>query len=125
MKTHDLAKTLSTVVQILRNSRNVELEDLVLGNQVRAVSSITDIPVALSALVALSKFDKMQWRAIIKEYNLPLEVKSTESGRDVVGKILRHLEQNPESRLKIQSAVHKDKPDVSLELMNALNYLLK
>jgi hypothetical protein len=79
----------------------------------------------LSALVALSKFTKPQWETVIREYRLPIPVLRTESTRDVVGKILRHLEQNPESRRRVRMAAERVRSDISPELMNALDSLLK
>ena len=124
MKTHDAARMLTTLAQVLRGSPNVDLASLKLERNGRPKPNPSDIPMALSALVALSKFDKAQWRSVIEEYGLPLEVKNTESTRDVVGKILRHLEQDSEARKKLKVAAQR-RTDVSPELMNALNFLLK
>jgi hypothetical protein len=102
----------------------VELGSLALDRPSRLKPNPDDIPMALSALVALSQFDKAQWRAVIQEYGWPLEVKNTESTRDIVGKILRHLEVDPDARKKLKVAAQR-KSDVSPELMNALSFLLK
>lgn len=127
MKTHDVAKVLTSLAHFLRSGRNVELDQLTNSFQQggRPSSSLADIPIALSALVALSQFDKAQWKSVIEEYGLPIAVKDTESRRDVLGKVLKHLEQNSESRAKLKQAAGKSKSDLSPELMNALNFLLK
>jgi hypothetical protein len=80
---------------------------------------------ALSALVSLSQFDKAQWRAVIEEYGFPVEVRAAESTRDVVGKLLKHLEQDADARKKLKQAVERSKSGISPELMNALDFLLK
>jgi hypothetical protein len=125
MKTHEIAKILFTLADALRSGPNVNLSLLVEANQARRKPSASTIPMALSALTALSQFSKDQWRAIIEEYRFPIEVRQAESTRDVVGKILRHLEKDPEARRKLKQGVRRSKSDVSPELMNALNQLLK
>ncbi len=126
MKTHEVAKVLSALAQTLKKGPNVELAGLTLGGgQAKARPNPSDIPGALSALVSLSRFDKSQWRAVIQEYNFPIQVSPAESTRDIVGKILRHLEQDPEARRKLKQVAQRPKSDVSPELMNALEFLLK
>ena len=125
MKTHEISKLLISLAQALKLGPNVELENLKYRPTSRPKPNPSDIPMALSALVALSQFDKTQWRAVIDEYRFPIEVKNTESTRDIVGKILRHLEQDPEARRRLKQAVQRTKSDVNPELMTALNFLLK
>jgi len=125
MKTNVIAKMLIALARALRNSPNVSLEELTFRQPTQKKPNPSDIPMALSALVALSQFDKTQWRAVIEEYKFPIEVRNTESTRDIVGKILRHLEQDPEARRRLRQAVQRTKSDVNPELMTALNFLLK
>jgi hypothetical protein len=125
MKTHEVARVLSLLAQTLRKGPNVTLEGLANLSTLSGKPKTSELPVALSALVALSKFSKPQWEAVIKEYKLPIQVRPTESTRDVVGKILRHLEQDAESRRRLRTAAQKARPDISPELMNALDFLLK
>ena len=125
MKSHDVAKVLTSLAHILRSGRNVELDELKLETPGQRAANLADVPMALSALVALSQFDKAQWRSVIQTYGLPIEVRDTESRRDVLGRILKHLEQDAESRAKLKQAVKLRRSDVSAELMNALDFLLK
>jgi hypothetical protein len=125
MKTHEIAKVLTVLAQALRKSPNVNLEELTYRQPAQKKPSIADIPMALSALAALSQFDKTQWRTVIEEYKLPIEVRNTESTRDIVGKILRQLEKDPEARRRLKQAVQRTRSDVNPELMTALNFLLK
>jgi hypothetical protein len=124
MKTHAIAHVLMSLAQALRKGPDVELSKLAVA-PTRSKPNPSDIPMALSALVALSQIDKAQWRAVIDEYKLPISVLSTESTRDVVGKILRHLEKDAEARRRLKQAAQRSRPDISPELMNALNFLLK
>ncbi|MCK1304628.1 hypothetical protein [Bradyrhizobium sp. 45] len=128
MKTHEISKTLVALAKALQQAPNVNLEQLTFNQpqpSPRKKPNPSDIPMALSALVALSQFDKAQWRAVIEEYKFPIEVRNTESTRDIVGKILRHLEQDSDARRKLKQAVQRTKSDINPELMTALNFLLK
>jgi hypothetical protein len=126
MKTHEIAKALAELAQALGRAPDIEIRQLLSQKSASRINpNPSDIPIALSALVALSRFDKDQWRAVIKEYSFPIEVRPTESNRDVLGKILRHLEKDPNARQKMKAAAQRSRSDVSPELMNALNFLLK
>ncbi len=125
MKTHEIANVLTALAQALRKSPNVNLEELTYRPPIQKKPNIADIPMALSALAALSQFDKTQWRTVIEEYKIPIEVRNTESTRDIVGKILRQLEKDPEARRRLKQAVQRTRSDVNPELMTALNFLLK
>jgi len=83
------------------------------------------IPMALSTLVALARFDKAQWLEIIRQYNFPIEIRPRDASRDILGKLLNHLEQNPESRKRLSIDAQRARPDTSPELMKALQLLLK
>jgi hypothetical protein len=122
--THDAARVLSALAQALRKGPNMPLEGLSNLATLRGNAS-SELPVALSALVAVSNFKKSQWEAVIKEYRLPILVRPAESTRDVLGKIVQHLAQDPESRKRVKQAAQRARPDFSPELMNALDFLLK
>jgi hypothetical protein len=123
--THDAARILSALAKALRKGPNVPLAGLANLAALRADLKSSDLPVALSALVAVSNFKKSQWEAVIKIYRLPVQVKSTESTRDVLGKIVQHLAQDPESRKRVKQAAQRARSDISPELMSALDFLLK
>ena len=125
MKTHEVARVLSSLAQILRSGPNVEIDQLGRQTHTKSKPDPSNIPVGLSALVALAQFDKTQWRAVIEEFRLPIQVRPTESTRDIVGKILRVLEKDPDARARLRQSAQKSRSDVSTELMNALNSLLK
>lgn len=123
--THEAARVLSSLARMLRAGPNVPLGGLTNLAQLSGNSKSSDLPVALSALVAVSNFKKSQWEAVIKEYRLPIQIKPAESTRDVLGKIVQHLAQDPESRKRVKQAAQRARSDISPELMNALDFLLK
>lgn len=124
MKTHEVAKVLSALAQALRSAPNMPLEDF--GKQKSSTEvSPSDVPTALSTLVALSDFDKQQWQSLIAEYNLPIEIRARDASRDILGKILKYLEQNPTARKNITNMAQNRRSDTSPELMRALQLILK
>ncbi len=66
MKTHEIARVLSTLADLLRRAPNQTLEEFGAGHA-RPTIDAASVPVALSTLVALSEIDKSQWLALIRE----------------------------------------------------------
>lgn len=124
MKTHDLAKAFRLLARTLQDMPNMPVEDLLYSLRRRRPDT-SSIPMALSTLVALSDFDKGQWIDLIHEYDFPIEVRPRDASRDILGKLLSHLEQSPESRRKLRSASNKSRSESSPELARALQFLLK
>lgn len=107
-----------------------KMPDQSLERMIEAVRSDTarqagSIPVALSTLVALSAFDKSQWEALIEENGFPIQVRPRDAARDVLGKLLNYLENNPAARQAMVSSAGKERSKASPELMRALQQLLK
>lgn len=126
MKTHDLAKSLTLMAKILRSSPNVELSEFALSPHTeRADINEQDIPSALRMLAALSQFSKQQWVAIIDDHKFSIDVKNTDSVRDVMGKLLRYLASDPNARRILAEKAKKGGARTSPELEEALAILLK
>src|SRR5437899_627274 len=116
MKTHELAKALRTLSDLLRNMPDQDLEGFRFGLR-RPRPDTASIPMALSTLVALSRFDKAQWLEIIHQYKFPIDIRPRDASRDILGKLLNHLEQDPESRNRLSVEAQKSRSDTSPELM--------
>jgi hypothetical protein len=125
MKTHDVAAALEILARLLRQTPNEELNVLSAEKLRRRKLDSANIPVGLSTLVALSGVDKQQWYAIIKEYGFPIEIRARDASRDILGKLLNYLEENPDGIKKLRSAPQTTRSDISPELMTALQHLLK
>lgn len=122
MKTHDLAKALNALARILKQGSDVEVRDLSISKR-DSLRNSTAIAVNLTTLLELSRIDKNQWQIFIAEHDIPVNVRSRDASRDVLGKLLRYLEKNPEARSKIKrqaSMKHR-----SPELSKALSWLLR
>lgn len=125
MKTHELARALSQLAGLLRSGPNVDLGDakiLALGPQ--QLTHPTDVAASLSALVELSRIDKRNWAALIREYDFPIEIRARDASRDILGKLASYLEANGEARERLKAGVAKRKGQASPELMKALSSLL-
>lgn len=126
MKTHEFAKQLTALVKVLRQLPNMPLEELALvtAPQHRRVDQ-SSIPVALSTLVALNDIDKRQWISFIEENQFPIEIRPRDASRDILGKLLKFLEQNPDARGRLTSAANRERTSTAPELRRALDLLLK
>jgi hypothetical protein len=131
MKSHDFAKHLMTMARILKNGPNVDLDDIDIAGISTSPSDKAsvrpdDIPQALHMLVGLNNVPKQQWINLIDEYNFAIEIRPRDANRDIYGKLLKYLSDNPMARQRLLSS-KKDKPraGVSSELADALTLLLK
>jgi hypothetical protein len=123
MKTHELAKALNILAKALRAAPNMPLDALenALGSPKN--SGTADIAVSLSTLASLSSYGKSEWFSIIEEYNLPIEIRPRDAARDVLGKILKYLEENASERERVAREA-QNRSKTSSELNNALRFLL-
>lgn len=126
MKTHELAKALETLTRILRGAPNVPLDEISsFGSVPRRRPETSEIPLALSTLVSLADIEKSQWLDFIRANGFPIDIRPRDASRDVVGKLLRYLEQSPEARKKITNVAERSRSQTSPELQKALDFLLK
>ena len=127
MKTHELARALKQLGDILSASPNLELREVCVASAdtVRKGRS-SNMAVSLSTLVDLARVDKQQWLSFIEENQFPIETRPRDAARDILGKLLVYLEENAEARQKLKAiATRKAGGQASPELMKALAYLLK
>lgn len=132
MKAHELATALKVLSNILKNGPNLEIKELpYFGLPPRnekipthTSKSNADLPIALSALLSLSRIDKQEWIALISDLGLDIDVRPRDASRDVVGKVLRLLEKDPEARDRLGRKVHSRESNASPELARALSSLL-
>jgi hypothetical protein len=125
MMTHDLARALGILAKVLREAPNSDIKELEHAfSQPRLVQNTSNIAVNLSTLVELSRVDRQQWMSLITEYGFPISMRPRDASRDILGKLLRYLEENPAARQKLKAGVI-GKGQASPELMKALAVLLK
>lgn len=132
MKTHELANALKLLAAALKNGPDIELHDLKdllnVGAYHSSYFSLTppskDLPIALSALLSLSRIDKQEWIKLISDLGLNIEIRPRDASRDIVGKVLRVLENDPEARSRLSRKVNSRETPASPELAKALSSLL-
>lgn len=126
MKTNEAAKVLSAVAAALRSSSLETVEEIAdVQPRQRVDAQSVDVPRALSMLVALSSFDKSQWLQVVAEYGFPIQFRPRDASRDIMGKILNYLEENPDARDKLARSGNRGRSKTSPELAQALEFLLK
>lgn len=132
MKSHQLASSLRTLADLLKSGPNVEIDELSLmaprHEQKEIFAKAThrkgDLPIALSALLSLSRIDKVEWMSLISDLGLHVDVRPRDASRDILGKVLRVLEREPEARLLLSKKVTSKDATASPELARALSSLL-
>jgi hypothetical protein len=88
MKTHDVARALNTLARTLRESENAELATVSIQakDDGQAGPSIgANAPAALAVLLRLSSYSKNEWRELIRQLELDVPVKTTDSIRILWG----------------------------------------
>ena len=130
MKSHDFAKQLTLMAKILKSSPNVNMEDLNFSdfNSFHYASSNlekSDVPKALSILVGLNEMNKSEWLDLIEIYQFKIEIRSRDATRDIIGKLLNYLANNPHERDKLTGKKLRKHGGSSSELADALSLLLE
>lgn len=130
MKSHDFAKQLTLMAKILRSGKNVEMDDLEISQFSMSKSASAkvegnEIPHALHMLVGLNQVEKSQWLTLIEEFDFDIEIRARDANRDIVGKLLKYLTDNPSGRERLVGKKGKGPIKASSELSDALTMLLK
>lgn len=126
MKTHEFATALTLLAGMLRRAPNQSIEEFVdRPAQKRQKFDPSNIPFALSTLVSLAEVDKGQWLAFISDNGFPIEIRPRDASRDIIGKLLNFLADNPDARARVASTAQRNKSDASPEIMRALDLLLR
>jgi hypothetical protein len=126
MKSHEFARALRQMADLLVAGPNAQMKDLKTAAAGDVTSSTTrEIAVNLSTLVSLSRLDKRQWLAVVTEYGLPIKINPRDSSRDLVGKVLRYLESHPEAQERLSRTANSTSGQASPELLRALQSLLR
>lgn len=130
MKSHDFAKQLALMAQVLRAAPNIELENSMDWESVfqkRSHSTVgdEDIPHALNMLVGLNNVSKQQWLSLIEEFGFAIDIRPRDANRDIFGKLFRFLADHPEERVRLVGKKSRKPIKESEELANALTILMR
>ncbi|MBZ9750721.1 hypothetical protein K7W42_07590 [Deinococcus sp. HMF7604] len=125
MKTHELADSLMILARILKSSPSVEVSDTMPIELTRQEQYVApDLSINLHSLAMLSKVDKKQWIQLISENKYPIEVRPRDASRDILGKLLRYLDENPDAIEKLRVNIDQKGSRTSEALDRALRLLL-
>jgi hypothetical protein len=125
MKSHQVAKILSRLSEMLERVPDADLDELFISDHNPKPVATSQIAVNVSTLAELARIDKQQWLAFIREYHLPIESRPRDATRDILGKVLTYLESNSEARQSLKESATKRVSETSPELMRAFAFLLK
>jgi hypothetical protein len=108
MKTHELAKALTHLSRVLRAGPNVNFEELTnlstYASQPRTAratrelvekTEMTDKGTGLVLLAQMANYSKMELLDLANHLGIPVEVRKADAVRDVLGKILKYIQENP------------------------------
>jgi hypothetical protein len=125
VKSHHLARALNELARILEAGPSVDVRQLKLAPiQHAGQSASSSMAINVTTLANLARIDKAQWLLFIRENGLPIPTRPRDASRDVLGKLLKYLESNPEARRKLKESLMKSSRQSSPELMQALSLLL-
>lgn len=126
MKTHELANALTQMARALKEAPNMEIGDIrILHSEKLLANDGSNIAVNLQTLIDLSNIDRQQWVAFIEENGFEIQIRQRDGSRDILGKLLKHLEKNAEARKKLKDSISSKASKASPELMKAFSTLLK
>jgi len=129
MRTHELARALRHLADVLKKAPDVELSELELSSSLSGSPFLIGgkfqpekVGGALSVLAGLSKINKQHWRQLIEYFDWPISIDSRDSSRNIVGRVLNFLETNPQAYDRLRRS---PSPGTSPALMKALQALLE
>lgn len=137
MKTHELAKALTQMSRVLKAGPNIEFEELTnLSTYLSAKkparsaprkavdASITDQGAGLALLAQMANYKKQDLIGLAEALDIPLEIRPADAVRDVLGKILKYINDNPEVKERLgQTDTHR-MPEATSSLTQALSLLM-
>jgi hypothetical protein len=117
------------LARMLKTSQNVELKDwrgaTKAGDTANGdESKAADAGLALNVLLGLARYSKAQWRILIDGWGLDLDIRRSDSVRDVLGRLLNYLEEHPDAAKRIKDDSTKKTTRASPELVKVLSILL-
>jgi hypothetical protein len=137
MKTHDLAKALNHLARVLRAGPNIDFEELVnfstyvssgRSNKLAPVKtnerSISEKGAGLALLAQMANYNKQELMELAEVLDIPIEVRKADAVRDVLGKILRSINENPQIQDRLRHGDTSNLPNETSALARALTILM-
>lgn len=131
MRTHELAEALRRLASLLKKGPDIDLDELSSLSflhsstlQGKVTGKKNSVAASLNALLSISEFEKPDLLELARDLGLKVDVRPRDATRDILGKVLKALEQQPEARLKLQKKASEKETSGSPELAKALSALL-
>lgn len=137
MKTHELAKALTQLSRVLKAGPNIDFEELTnlstyltakkppRASQKRSVESgVSEKGAGLAVLAQMANYNKRDLIDLAKALEIPLEVRPADAVRDVLGKILKYINENPNVQERLASPNAMESPASTSNLTKALSILM-
>jgi hypothetical protein len=133
MKTHELSKALTQLARVLKAGPNIDLDDLHnLSTHIESGRKSETVPsgeapnkgAALALLAQMASYSKPQLVELSASLGIPVEIRSADAVRDVLGKILRYIQDNPGVQTRLISSDVARKSSETTPLMRALAILM-
>ncbi|NOD45900.1 hypothetical protein GS624_01095 [Ruegeria sp. HKCCD5849] len=137
MKTHELAKALTQLSRVLKAGPNIEFEELTnLSTYLSAKkpprsvpkkaveASTTEQGAGLALLAQMANYKKQDLIALADVLEIPLEIRPADAVRDVLGKILKYINENPEVKERLSQTDSRQIPESTSSLAQALSILM-
>ncbi|RAZ79809.1 hypothetical protein DPM35_00445 [Mesorhizobium atlanticum] len=86
---------------------------------------MADKGTGLALLAQMASYNKQELLDLANYFRIPIEVRKADAVRDILGKILRHIQENPDIRDRLASDVAEDEPEQTSALARALAILMK
>jgi len=80
---------------------------------------------ALALLAEMASYNKQELLELTDYLGIPVEVRKADAVRDILGKILKYIHENPAVRDRLVSNVSDNRPERSSSLARALEILMK
>lgn len=137
MKTHELAKALTQLSRVLKAGPNIEFEELTnLSTYLSAKKSVrpttkktieastSEQGAGLALLAQMANYKKQDLLALAEALDIPLEIRPADAVRDVLGKILKYINENPEVKERLGNGNDRQIPESTSSLAQALSILM-
>lgn len=126
MKTYEFANALVLLAKVLKSMPNQELNELTLSSSAARSEGVerNEAIVGLHTLANLSKIDKKQWLDLIEEHGFDIPVRPRDANRDIIGKLLRYIDNNKNAQQAIKKSAEQSDNKSSKELNRALSILM-
>lgn len=114
MKTHDLAKAITHLARVLRAGPNVDFEELTNistylsqprqpqpGRETQERRDDREKGTGLAVLAEMASYSKQELLDLVDHLGIPIEVRKADAVRDILGKTLKYLQDNPDFRSRL------------------------